>query len=400
MPFDSSGRWMSQDMAKGVQIQTGVPPQPPTATPQAAAQPVGTYRGTDTYPGSPAPMSSAPAAMPSPAPMQTAQLGQPVGMQQPTAPHQAFQQAYQQQQPQQQQSVTQSVQNNNPQSVQNFMSALHNVGAGSNNAQFNAPGQQGVASNVGFNGFQTNGGNPQLGANQFAAYQQQQPMNMNYNQNSAYVNQNSYARNWAQQGQYGQQYQPTATTYTNTQGGVGGVQGQPQWVTPGKWGQPGNAEPGQPGSAYSNDTSGWAQYLGGPNAAVTTPGQFYASAPPGKQESKDNVYYGPTAVSDERAKENISDASGELQDFLDHLGAYSYEYKDKEHGEGRYISSMAQEIESSKLGAPAIEVDPVSGLKRVNYARLIGTQTAALALLNQKQNDIEAKLKTLLKKSK
>jgi hypothetical protein len=97
------------------------------------------------------------------------------------------------------------------------------------------------------------------------------------------------------------------------------------------------------------------------------------------------------ATSDINSKQNIAPAEEELQDFLNHLGAYSYEYKDSKYGEGRRISPMAQEIEQSILGKDAIQTN-AEGYKIVNYGKLMGTQLAATAMLNHKYQELEEKL--------
>ena len=297
------------------------------------------------------------------------------------------------------QSVEQSVQSGNPQSVQNFMSALNQVGAGSNNNMMNGVGQQGAGPVGGFQGFQQNGyGN--------AWNQGQAGAAMGGN---AYGGNNGWQMNMAQQQQGGQAWnQATQGQLNNTigawggdvygNGGTGGVQGQPQWQTPQPWGQPLNNMGGTPGSGYNSPSdslnnppfgsqggafytnqptvTGQGGYFGpnpnvaggsNPNQQTWTPGQYW------------NMGQGP-AFSDERVKTNIKSGDKDLEEFLDALGVYSYEYKDPKYGEGRRISPMAQEIEKSPLGQAAISTNP-EGYKMVDYGKLAGTQLAALALL-------------------
>ncbi len=385
---------------------TGLPNQPKAP----AAQPAGGYA---------TPAAAPPAAQPAPPPPQPAAQNQPVPAQAPVAsapyPMQAPRQAQLGAPPQ---SIMQQASRGGAQSVQNFMTALNRTGAGGNNAFMNAPGQLGAGPQAGFRGFSQNGSyGPQM-VNQYNTG----AMNANYGQqaNQAAIQGNYSQANSARQGAYAQAAGPEA--YTSGWGGTGtgGVAGQPQWETPKPWTQPGNSAPGQPGSYIADDSKGWDQYFNTPQGsygpAPTTPGAFYSGAPPGTQNPQPGSIAPPpdpsgyvdgppldvseyeASVSDERAKENISDAKGELQDFLDNLGVYSYEYKNKEHGAGRYISPMAQEFEKSKLGAQAVETDPQTGLKRVQYGRLIGIQSAALALVNQKYNALEQKFNAEISK--
>jgi hypothetical protein len=96
-------------------------------------------------------------------------------------------------------------------------------------------------------------------------------------------------------------------------------------------------------------------------------------------------------VSDEKAKTNIMPANN-LNEFLSHLTANSYTYKNKEHGEGTFFSPMAQDLEKSKLGKTMVETRP-DGLKQINYGRGFGIITAAQALMHQRLSNIEKALK-------
>lgn len=360
----------------------------------------------------------APAVAAPPPPPQAPQGPQGVqsyGMSQLGAPGQVA--ATQQQAPGQ--SVTQQAGRGNAQSVQNYMTALNQTGQSSNNANMNQPGQLGAGPQSGFVGFGQNGSQgygPSMVQQGYTGQMSAGPSQVynpgvGYQNNGAGSQRNGSVGNSASQGSYGgggtyngQQSgdSPWADNGNNIYGmqtgGTGGVGGQPQWQTPKPWGQPGNNAPGTAGSYLPNDSKGWETYFGagGGHAAPITPGAFYSGDP---TEPDSGVPIG-APTSDERAKTNISDAKGELQDFLDNLGAYSYEYKDKKHGEGRYISPMAQEFEKSQLGAQAVETGP-DGIKRVHYGRLIGVQSAALALINHKLNALEKKfsdgIKTNLK---
>jgi hypothetical protein len=167
--------------------------------------------------------------------------------------------------------------------------------------------------------------------------------------------------------------------YANNLGTQGGYQ-QPQ-----PWSNPANNPPGQGGSYFSNDNSGWNSYLGTTNA--NSPYQ----AQPGSYYSNQGQGY-PGTVSDINAKTNIEPANKELEEFLEALGIYSYEYKDKNDGDGRRISPMAQEIESTPIGKVAVSQRP-DGTKVVDYGKLAGTSLAALAMINNKVNKLESDFK-------
>ncbi|HZU82874.1 MAG TPA: hypothetical protein VE987_08165 [Polyangiaceae bacterium] len=95
------------------------------------------------------------------------------------------------------------------------------------------------------------------------------------------------------------------------------------------------------------------------------------------------------AVSDEGAKADIAE-------MMDHLHAHSYRYKDPDAagaGPGRYVSPMAQEFQKSPLGARAVSTGPDGDLV-VNYGHLLGAQWGALAMLNERQDNLESLLRS------
>lgn len=100
----------------------------------------------------------------------------------------------------------------------------------------------------------------------------------------------------------------------------------------------------------------------------------------------------PLIASDERAKENIVSGKSDLRAFLNTIGAHKYNYKDDKHGEGTFVSPMAQELEKTKLGKSAVEEE--NGIKKVNYGRLIGTTLSAQSMLNERLDTIENIIKT------
>lgn len=301
-----------------------------------------------------------------------------------------------QQMPQQGPSPTQMAGRGNAQSVSNYLQALHQNGQASNNANMNYAGQLGAGPQGGFRGFGYNPGyGPDFVQNSYMGMVGPQGAgavynpNVSYQNNGAYTNQNYNVGNYAQQGAYGRAAAPRSYGGDVTAGGTGGVAGQPQFEIPKPWGNP--ADPAQNQAVWDSMSSDEkSAYLGAPRS-----GGFLESTPPQSYNwpSQQGSFY---STSDERAKENIAPAQKELEEFMDALGIYSYEYKDKADGEGRYISPMAQEFERSQLGAQAV-VETPEGKKMVNYGRLAGVQTAALALLNHKYNSLEQKFNEAMK---
>jgi hypothetical protein len=98
------------------------------------------------------------------------------------------------------------------------------------------------------------------------------------------------------------------------------------------------------------------------------------------------------AMSDERAKKNVSNGGAQVQQFLDNTGAHQYEYKDPSQpgaSPGTHISPMAQELEKSQLGRPLVQNTPNG--KMVDYAKAAPVMMAALAQINERLNAMEGK---------
>lgn len=303
------------------------------------------------------------------------------------------------------------------QSVSNYMQALRQSGAGSANAMMNAQGQRGAGPQAGFMGFGQNGIQTQLGG-RFVGPQQMNT-GLQFQQNMANTNQNYFAGNQASTRGLQQAYAPEL----EQQGGIstvngpsllGGAQNAPQYVQPGPWINQANRP---------QNSQQWEDYFYGkydpwdnPNQQPQQGAMYTADfndprRPPPTQAEIDqanaelakyndpdyNSGIGPD-WSDERLKENINPAEDQLTDFMNNLGVYSYEYKPEVKnlegaGHGRYVSPMAQEFEKSEIGRSAVITDPKSGYKKVDYGRLMGVQTAALALLNHKYNKLEKQFK-------
>ena len=342
---------------------------------------------------------------------QTGQQMQPRGFQQyQQQPQQQYQQMPQYQPPPK--SIEQTVQNGNPQSVQNFLTALNQVGAGSNNTFMNYQGQQGQQAQAGFQGFGFNG--YQAGP-QAAMYSGPMQSQLGYTNNMATSNYGpQYQNNGASNGSmYGGGGQYAGNINGNGQGGISGAPNYDASVTKKQLGETNNI-PRYNDSLYSGDGNN-GKPLFDPNINNNTPYGIDASGKPivpnGIGPDGKPIYIDPVtgkpwdssigadkpgiATSDINSKTNITGGKSELEDFLNSLGTYSYEYKNKEYGDGRRISPMAQEIESTPLGKIAISTNK-EGYKQVDYGKLAGTQLAALAMLNNKYNEMDKKMKLII----
>lgn len=97
------------------------------------------------------------------------------------------------------------------------------------------------------------------------------------------------------------------------------------------------------------------------------------------------------AASDEKLKTNVSESPEKLDEFISHLKAYKYKYKDPAHGDGTYVSPMAQDLEKSEIGRSMV-IDTPEG-KLVDYSRAAGTMLATAAMLNDRVSELEAAIK-------
>lgn len=91
--------------------------------------------------------------------------------------------------------------------------------------------------------------------------------------------------------------------------------------------------------------------------------------------------------SDINTKKNIEDGSEATEQFLDSLSPYIYEYKNADHGEGKHLSVMAQDLEKSEFGKKAIIETPEG--KMVDYVKLLPAIVSAQAHLNKRLNEVE-----------
>ena len=96
------------------------------------------------------------------------------------------------------------------------------------------------------------------------------------------------------------------------------------------------------------------------------------------------------AFSDKRVKKDISKADKEIENFLNHLKAQNWTYKDQEkYGEGNHTGVMAQDLEKSSVGKQMVEEH--DGVKMVNYTKGFATMMASLADINKRIKKLEGR---------
>lgn len=95
-----------------------------------------------------------------------------------------------------------------------------------------------------------------------------------------------------------------------------------------------------------------------------------------------------TLLSDKRLKKNISEGADDASKLLKSLKAYTYDYKDGEHGKGRQLGIMAQDLEESDFGHMMVEEDE-DGNKRVNGPKLAAAIAATLPGINKRLEALE-----------
>lgn len=255
----------------------------------------------------------------------------------------------------------------NKQQVSNFMTALHNVGAGHNNTQMNsnpAPQQQPIQPLVNPNAASANNGG------------QDPNFNTATSQSSTYVN--PQVQESTQDPSLNVNLPIFNTPATNTSA-------VPQGNLP-------NASNLQPIPQPSAQRDPW---YGSPTVAPPAP-----PPPP-------NVPYGPnqfninpdTLVSDETLKTNIKPGNKDINSFLNSINAHNYEYKNPTtDGVGVFTSPMAQELEKTELGKQAV-IDTPRG-KMVNYPRLGAVNLAAVSVVHKENVRLQEQVDNLRKQFK
>lgn len=83
--------------------------------------------------------------------------------------------------------------------------------------------------------------------------------------------------------------------------------------------------------------------------------------------------------SDVRLKENIVPLSKEnIEEMKQHLKAFSFNYKLKEHGQGDWVGVMAQDLEKSRLGRTLVSHDEF-GNKTIDIRKVLSMFLATMA---------------------
>ena len=97
---------------------------------------------------------------------------------------------------------------------------------------------------------------------------------------------------------------------------------------------------------------------------------------------------GSAAVSDVKAKTNISPGAGQVEAFLDALNEYKYEYKDP-HGDqaGMFVGVMAQDLEKTPMGASFVKDTPRG--KQVDYGHGLAAILASQANIHDRLRQLE-----------
>ena len=115
-------------------------------------------------------------------------------------------------------------------------------------------------------------------------------------------------------------------------------------------------------------------------------------APPPKEPEKSNLekaggaIWGLGAFSDRRLKKDIRNGEADSAKVLRGLKAYAYEYKNKEHGEGRRVGIMAQDLE--KAGLKHAVIDTPRG-KMVHGAHLATSLAALMPGISKRLDRLE-----------
>lgn len=126
------------------------------------------------------------------------------------------------------------------------------------------------------------------------------------------------------------------------------------------------------------------------NAAQTA--QMYQQAGESADEMGKSAMsmFGGAMMSDASKKKSIKPDSNEIQDLMDKLNSYSFDYEDPAaHGEGKHHGIMAQDLEKSNAGKSLI-MDTPEG-KMVDTKKAAMTALSGISQLNKRLNNIEGK---------
>jgi hypothetical protein len=123
-------------------------------------------------------------------------------------------------------------------------------------------------------------------------------------------------------------------------------------------------------------------------------GGLYNLANMYNQQSSANLQMGGMAAlayakSDENAKQNIELAPDQIDQFLNDLTGYKFNYKEpQKDGSGTQIGVMAQDVEKSPVGKDMVFKDQ-EGAKNIDGGEALNAILASLGRLNEKVNNLE-----------
>lgn len=96
------------------------------------------------------------------------------------------------------------------------------------------------------------------------------------------------------------------------------------------------------------------------------------------------------SMSDKRSKKDIKPSGKSMDDFLDKISSYTYEYKNTKlpgTAEGKRFGIIAQDLEKSDVGKSIVRTDKESGMKMIDNQQAIGVLLSAVAELNKKMKE-------------
>jgi len=97
-------------------------------------------------------------------------------------------------------------------------------------------------------------------------------------------------------------------------------------------------------------------------------------------------------MSDRNVKKNIKPEEGKkLNEFMDALESYEFDYKDESLGKGKQHGIMVQDLEKSEIGKGLVIETPIG--KAINTTKAVGPIFSALNQINRRQKKLEAMMR-------
>lgn len=97
-------------------------------------------------------------------------------------------------------------------------------------------------------------------------------------------------------------------------------------------------------------------------------------------------------MSDERVKDDITDARADIDEMLDGLQPVGWKYKNPAHGKGRWSGIIAQDMERSVAGRQIVRDEPDG--KTLDTTKALSATLAASARLNERLRVLENERRT------